>query len=591
MSPAWLKNGREHGPYFWAMRNPTVWAALLAPALLAAQPLQHKSGFSHADTLRGSNGPFRAWWDAEHYDVSVRPDFATRSIQGRTTMTLRSSASGQRLQIDLQQPLEVDSIKMESAATRPTAGTGSSGHLSFQREGNVVWVDLPFTIEAGATFRVQVYYHGRPREARNPPWDGGWIWSRTPDGTPWMSVACQGLGASVWYPCKDSQADEPDSAALHITIPDSLVAVGNGRLRGTSRNSDGTTTWHWKVESPINTYNLVPYIGPYVHLGDSFQGTDGRLDLDYWVLRGKEAKAREQFKQVPPMLACFEDWFGPYPFYADGFKLVEAPHLGMEHQSAIAYGNGYRNGYAGSDLSGTGRGLDWDYIIVHESAHEWFGNNITSADIADMWVHEAFADYAETILVQCLHGPAAGNEYVAGLRRNIRNDIPIIGPYGVNQEGSGDMYYKGANMLHTIRHILDNDSLFKAMLRGMNERFHHAVVTGAEVESFISSFTGQNFSLLFDQYLRTTQVPVLQWGIQGGKLMVRWSNAVEGLAMPVSITVNGEERRVPITDRWTSPAYGLREKTTELTVDINWYVEVERLRGRALKRALRSAPH
>lgn len=584
--PGWL-----HGHTFEAMRHWITATALLACVPLMAQPLKRVDAYTRADTLRGSIGPYRAWWDVVHYAITVRPDHGSKTIQGSNTILIRAVHDGQRMQIDLQQPLVVDSIKADVAAPGAEGGRGG-GLVPFTRDGNVIWADLPGTIGAGSEFAVHIYYHGKPREARNPPWDGGWIWARTPDGRPWMTVACQGLGASAWYPCKDTQSDEPDSAALHIVVPDSLTGVGNGSLHGTTPNGDGTTTWHWKVANPINNYNLVPYIGPYTHIGRRYKGADGPLDLDYWVLPSHLAKALEQFNQVPPMLACFEDWFGPYPFYTDGYKLVEAPHLGMEHQSGIAYGNGYMNGYLGTDLSGSGWGLKWDYIIVHESAHEWFGNNITTADIADMWVHEAFANYAEALYTECLFGAGAGADYVTGLRKNVLNDIPVQGRYGVNQEGSRDMYYKGSNMLHTIRHIMDDDSLFKGMLREMNRRFRHGIVTGAQIEAFISTYSGHDFSKVFDQYLRSTQVPVLQWGVRKGRLYVRFTQCLEDFAMPTSIIVNGETRTVPIGTRWSSPAGGLRARTATLEPDRNWYVGVQAVRGRELKQAIgASLPH
>lgn len=548
----------------------------LLMAEATAQPLQQRKAFTRADTLRGSDGPYRAWWDVTHYDLTIRPDWATRTLQGSNTITLHTLERGRRLQIDLQQPLEVDSIKAELAAATGEFGTWGSEQVPFTREGNVVWVDFPDTLESGSTFPLHIFYHGTPREAEHPPWDGGWIWSRSPDGAPWMTVACQGLGASVWYPCKDTQADEPDSAALHIIVPDSLVGVGNGRLRGITANGDGTRTWSWAVTAPINNYLLAPSSGRYAHISERYRGEAGVLDLDYWVLQGHEAAALAQFQQVPLMLACFEQWFGPYPFYADGFKLVEAPHLGMEHQSAIAYGNQFANGYLGRDLSGTGWGLKWDFVIIHEAAHEWWGNSITTADIADMWVHEAFANYAEALFTECAYGPGAGADYVIGVRSNIRNDRPIQGPYGVNQEGSTDMYYKGGNMLHTIRAVMDEDSLFKAMLREMNRVYRHRVVTGAEVEQFISTFSGHNFSLLFDQYLRSTQVPLLQWTVNRGRLWVRYTHCVEGFTLPTRILVNGEHRMVSISDQWSSPASGLRANRATLEVDRNWYVQAER---------------
>jgi aminopeptidase N len=543
--------------------------------LLGVLTVSAQTDFTRADTLRGSIGPHRAWWDVTHYDVTVKPDFATKSIQGTTRIMFTATAEGQRMQIDLQQPLVVDSIIAEIFERTETGGTAGTPRLHFAREGDVVWVDLPSPIPAGTRMPITVHYHGKPREARNPPWDGGWIWKTDERGNPWMTVACQGLGASVWYPCKDHQSDEPEGAALHIVVPDTLVGVGNGRFNSTTPNGDGTTTWHWRVSAPINAYNLVPYIGKYVRFGEQYTGAEGPLDLDHWVLAHNEAKAREHFKQVPTMLRCFEEWLGPYPFRADGFKLVEAPHLGMEHQSAVAYGNRYANGYLGRDLSGTGHGLLWDFIIVHESGHEWFGNSITTADIADMWVHEGFTQYTEVIMTECMAGTQAASEYVIGLRANIRNDRPIIGPYGVNTEGSGDMYPKGANLVHIIRHIIGDDR-FRAMLLEMTTRYRHRIVTSAEIEAFISTFAGVDLSKVFDQYLRTTDVPVLEWGVHKRRLWLRWNDAVEGFAMPVRVWVNERAMRVEPTTTWAEvPGVKVRGKSA-LRVDPNWYVTLRR---------------
>ena len=429
---------------------------------------------------------------------------------------------------------------------------------------------------AGETLRLVFSYHGTPRAAKNPPWDGGWIWRTDEDGAPWMSVACQGLGASVWYPCKDHQSDEPDSAALHITVPDDLQAIGNGHLRGMVKNDNGTTTWHWAVANPINTYNLIPYIGKYVHFNEVYQGEKGPLALDYWVLRANEAKAREQFKQVPLMMKCFEDWLGPYPFYSDGYKLVDAPHLGMEHQSAIAYGNKYLNGYLGMDRSGTGHGLKWDYIIIHESGHEWFGNNITTEDVADMWVHEGLTDYTETIYTECQQGKEAGSDYVIGLRKGIANDRPLIGPYGVNKEGSGDIYNKGANLVHTIRSAMNDDVKFKSMLRAMNRDFFHQVVTSAQIEGFISTHAGRDLSRVFDQYLRTTMIPVLEWRMKRKRLYYRWSNCVPGFDLPVKISIDGAEHWLKPSTEWQALDDRLGRKA-KVDVDRNWYVTLRKV--------------
>ncbi len=563
-----------------------LWLAL-APAGWG-QLTRADQAFTRADTLRGSIGPGRAWWDAVYYDVSVRPDFQRRTIAGRTIIAFDAVAEGRRMQIDLQQPLTVDSIVMEASVFQAGSITVTDRPVDFTREGNVIWIELPQPMKAGEASTVTIHYHGEPIAAKNPPWDGGWIWRKDDWGKPWMSVACQGLGASSWYPCKDHQSDEPQrGATLRITAPDSLQAIGNGRLRSKERNGDGTTTWNWQVTSPINTYNLVPYIGGYVHWSTVHPGLDGPLDCDFWVLAANEAAARAQFAQVPGMLRCFEEWLGPYPFYIDGYKLVEAPHLGMEHQSAVAYGNQYRNGYLGMDLSGTGHGMAWDYILVHESGHEWFGNSISTADIADMWVHEGFTMYTEVLHTECLLGREAADAYCRGIRRNIRNDRPLIGPYGVNEEGSGDMYPKGANLLHTIRAIV-GDSTFRAMLLEMNRRFRHRIVTSAEVEGFMIGFDGRTKELLhpsiFDQYLRSTKVPVLEWGVRKGRLMCRWANGVPGLRMPVLLEVGSRTiLTAGVTADWTT-VDARAGRRAPVRIDPNLYIGEKRVSGKRVGR-------
>lgn len=542
---------------------------------LHAQLMQERQA-SRADTLRGSIGPHRSWWDVERYDIRVRPHFEERSITGRTTIFFRVLSPGRRMQVDLQQPMVVDSITTDLPTPNGT-GHIRERPVPFEHDEHVIWVDLPDTAQVGQLASITIHYHGIPRRAPMPPWDGGWIWERDAQGNPWMSVACQGLGASVWYPCKDHQSDKAASAALHVVVPDTLVGVANGRLRGTSRNNDGTTTWHWMVNSPVSTYNLVPYIGRYVHFGGPYASESGTLAIDHWVLEHNEEKARSHFEQVPAVLDCFEHWMGPYPFLRDSYKLVEAPHLGMEHQSAIAYGNRYMNGYLGRDLSDTGHGLAWDFIIVHESGHEWFGNNITTADIADMWVHEGFTQYTEVLMTECLLGTQAAQEYVIGLRDNITNDRPIIGPYGVNQEGSGDMYPKGANLVHLIRHLLQDDSQFRQMLRYMNQRYRHKVVTSAMVEAFMDEHLTMDLRPVFDQYLRTTDVPVLQWYVEDGKLWYRWSNCLPYFEMPVRMGADGREPRSEAAGTaWRALPYAVRRKAV-LEVDPNWYVEVQAL--------------
>ena len=511
--------------------------------LLHAQLGEKKDSFTHQDTLRGSLNPERTWWNVLHYDVSVKPDYNSKTIQGKTTIQYKVTKSSYPafMQIDLQEPLIIDSILFGNSK-RP---------LQFTQEGNAWHVNVPKQ-PLDAVNDILIYYHGKPREAVRPPWDGGWIWKKDSLGRPWMSVACQGLGASVWYPCKDHQSDEPDNGAiLTMIIPDTLVGVGNGRLKNKSVK-EGIATYTWEVVDPINNYNIIPYIGKYENWTDTFMGEKGKLDLSYWVLDYEMSKAKKQFEQVKLMLRAFEYWMGPYPFYEDGYKLVQSPHLGMEHQSAVAYGNKFLNGYLGRDLSGTGWGLKWDFIIVHESGHEWFANNITSNDIADMWIHEGFTNYSETLFTDYYYGAKAGNEYNAGTRKGIRNDINIIGKYGVNKEGSGDMYPKAGNMLQAIRHSIDNDDKWRQILRGLNKTFYHQTVDTKQVEDYISKNAGIDFSKVFDQYLRTTQIPQLQYYYMndGKTFCYKWTNCVAGFNLQLALNNGTNKLRLQPTTKW-----------------------------------------
>ena len=526
-----------------------------------AQSLHRQAAFTHQDTLRGSLNAERTWWDVQRYDIKVKPDYGNKTIEGSVNISFKVTASANTMQVDLQEPMEISAINYQSAS------------LAFQREGNVYHVSFPGKLAKGTVQQISISYSGKPREATRPPWDGGWIWKKDANGNPWMSVACQGLGASVWYPCKDHQGDEPDSgASLTMVVPDTLVAVGNGRLKEKLNNRDGTASWVWQVVNPINNYNIIPYIGKYVNFTEDFEGEKGKLDCSYWVLDYNLEKAKQQFAQAQPMLKCFEYWFGPYPFYEDGYKLVESPHLGMEHQSAVAYGNKFQNGYLGRDLSGSGWGLKWDFIIVHESGHEWFANNITSKDLADMWLHESFTNYAETIFTDCQFGKEAGNDYVIGTRKNIANDIPIIAPYGVNREGSGDMYYKGGNMLHMIRQVINNDSSFRRILRGLNQAFYHQTVTTQQVEAYISKQSGIDFSKVFDQYLRSTQLPVLEYKIANHTLSYRWANCVPGFNLRVKVMAGKEIWLKPSTS-WQTIHLAGRFSGKDIMVDRNFYVQ------------------
>jgi aminopeptidase N len=567
--------------------------------LLIGFNILHAQEFTHADTLRGSNGPGRSWWNATKYDLHLKFNLDDSSITGYNVISYKELTKKHAgyYQIDLQEPMEIDSVILETGSIKyPLNKT----NLSFSRDSNVFYVYLPEykpvmiskhdinTIEIKQknekkgqkanpfpeVSNLVIYYHGKPRVAKKAPWDGGFVWKRDKSGNPWVAVASQGWGASVWYPCKDYQGDEPDSAEMHFSVPSDLMCISNGRLRSIIKSDNGNSVYTWAVVSPINNYDITFYIGRYVHFGQIYKGEKGNLTMDYWVLDSNLTKAKEQFKDAPRMMKAFEYWFGPYPFYKDGYKLVDAPYLGMEHQSAIAYGNHYLEGYAGRDLSGSGWGMKWDFIIVHESAHEWFGNNITSKDIADMWIHESFANYAEALFTEYYYGKKAADEYVIGVRKNIQNDKPIISHYGVNEEGSGDMYYKGGNMIHMIRQIINNDEKFRNILRGLNKTFYHQTVTTKQVEDYISRQSGINFSKVFDQYLRTTQIPVLEYKKEDGHILYRWANCIDGFYMPVKIyNENGKLIFIHPTQNFKTAPKGI----TDLKADENFYISVKKV--------------
>jgi aminopeptidase N len=526
----------------------------------SAQLLQQKNTYTLADTLRGSINENRDWWDVLRYDITVKPDFDKKEIEGKVIIQAIATKRGNQLQVDLQQPLIIDSIVRKGNYFIKNGPSLPSIHENFlfKQEGNIVLIILNDFKYKGEKFDFQIFYHGKPIEARTPPWDGGWIWKKDKNGNPFVSVAVQGLGASAWYPCKDHQSDEPDNgASLTMIVPDTLVAVANGKLSKLSNFSTNLLSYKWEVKNPINNYCIVPYIGKYVNFTDTLMGEKGKLDISYWVLDYNLEKAKEQFKQVKPMLHAFEYWFGPYPFYEDSYKLIDAPHLGMEHQSAVAYGNQYKNGYLGMDRSASGWGKKWDFIIVHESGHEWFANNITTKDIADMWVHEAFTTYSETLFTEYYYGIQAGNDYNFGQRRNIRNDQPIIGAYGVNKEGSGDQYDKGSNMIHSIRHAMNDDAKFRKILRDLNKKFFHQTITTQEVEKFISKKSRFNFSNVFNQYLRTTQIPTLEYyfSADNKKMHYRYIDCVEGFDLPILLPFENSTIKLKPKNSWKKVAY------------------------------------
>ncbi|MGH7532013.1 MAG: M1 family metallopeptidase, partial [Gemmatimonadales bacterium] len=528
---------------------------------------------THADTLHGSNTPERAWWDAEFYDLHVTVHPADSSIAGWNGITYRVLTPATVMQIDLQVPLGIDSAVQDGR------------HLKYRRDGNAYFVTLKAKQHAGDQKVVQVFYHGgwhvTPGDTTRRRAFDGFHWATDSTGGRWFATADEGPGASLWWPLRDLPADEPDSQRIAITVPDPMIDISNGRLRSTTHNADSTTTYEWFVADPINSYDVaVNANASYVQVLDTFPGMSGPLTVEFWPLAAHRAKAVALMPQVKTMLGCYEHWFGPYPWYRDGYKLIEVPYLGMEHQSGIAYGNEYLPGYLGRDLSGTGEGLGWDYIVVHESAHEWWGNSVSAKDHADMWIHESFGMYAEALYLECTKDHAAGDRYLVGVRRMIKNDEPIIGTYGVyNVPRSQDRYPKGANMLMTMRAVVNDDATWLATLRGLQSTFRHQTVTAKEIRDYMSAHTGVDLQKIFVQYQETTKIPVLEYKSDGTTLSYHWNNVVPGFAMPVRVALGPDStaytRLTPTTDWQTMPS--TLSDSAQVWVDPEFYVTAERV--------------
>ena len=510
--------------------------------------------FTKQDTLRGSITPERSWWDLAYYhlNISVKPD--EKKLIGSNTITYNVLKSSKKMQIDLQPPLKITKIEQNGKL------------LNFESIGNAHFIQLVDNQKKGSTNSIKVYYEGKPKEAVRAPWDGGLSWKRDSNGKHFIATSCQGIGASIWWPNKDHMYDEVDSMLISVNVPKDLVNVSNGRLRKVE-DFVNTKTFHWFVSNPINNYGVNINIGDYVSFSEIYEGEKGPLDMVYYVLRDNIERAKTHFKDAPKMMDAFEHWFGPYPFYEDSFKIVEVPYLGMEHQSSITYGNRYMKGYLGRDLSRTGWGLKFDYIIIHEAGHEWFANNITYKDIADMWIHESFTTYSENLYLDYHYGKEASSDYVIGTRFSISNKSPMIGPYGVNRRGS-DIYTKGANVLHTLRQIANDDEKWRMILRGLNKKFYHQTVESKQIEDYISLNIGFDLSTFFNQYLRDIRIPNFEYRIEDGVLTYRWVNVVEKFTMPLEIEVL--EKKIILYPETTKKS--IKIDSDKIKINRNYYV-------------------
>lgn len=492
---------------------------------------------TRADSLRGGNGPGRKNWDVRHYELRITIDTLQKSISGSNQIRFLNKKRVDSMQVDLQGEMRVATAEIDGVAS------------TFRREENVTWIYPRKKLKKG-THKLRLTFSGKPRTAVNPPWDGGFIWTHDSSGHPWISVACQGLGASCWWPCKDDQSDEPeDGISIKLEGMPGMDVISNGRHQFTTKNN------YWQVRNPINLYDICFYAGDYAHWQDTLHGEAGVLPLDFYPLRINENRARQHWAMTKGMLHCFEYWMGPYPFYQDGYKLVDAPFLGMEHQSAVAYGNGYRMGYRGRDRSGTGEGLYFDFIIVHESGHEWFGNSITAKDVAENWIHEGFTSYTETLYSEWIRGREAAFRHARGAWRNIQNDIPVVGAMNVNDEGSSDRYDKGAAVVHMIRLMLHDDVSFRKLLRGISKQFYHQTIEGMDLETYIIKQTGLDLNIFFNQYLRQANPPLVELRGTGPLISAHFKNALPGLQIPIYsqsgkfiCTLSSVPVQIPLTD-------------------------------------------
>ena len=533
---------------------------LLSLIFIGFQLLTAQEATTRKDTLQGGLRPERTCYDVLHYGLNIKINPTEQTVVGYNDITFKVVTNTSKIQIDLFQNMQIDSIVYNTQK------------LNYKREFNAVFIDFPTTLLSGIdTQNLRFYYSGKPIIAKNAPWDGGFVYTKDSQGKPWIGVACQGTGASLWYPVKDSQSDEPDfGATIKVAVPNGLIDVSNGRLTGSEDLKNGYTRWDWEVKNPINTYSINVSIADYAHIHENYKG----LDLDYYVLRENEAKARVQFEEVKPMMDCYQSKFGTYPFANDGYKLVETPYLGMEHQSAVAYGNKYVKGYLGNDLSGTGIGLLFDYIIIHESGHEWFGNSVTSKDIADMWIHEGFTTYTECVYVECQYGYEKGQEYVNGLKKGVDNDKPIIGQYGVNKEGSGDMYAKGALLLNTLRHIVNDDTKWWKLILDYANTFRHKIIDTETVITYFNKETGINLTSIFNQYLRHAAIPKLEIRKTKSKLAFRWKTDETKFNMPIDIEIKGNKTRVYPTTTWTTSKFKINKLNDVAILTNDFFINV-----------------
>jgi aminopeptidase N len=532
----------------------TFFSLLCLTTFVAAQTPQRT--FTRADILRGGYGPYRANNDLLSYNLDVRVDPEKKFISGKNTIRFKMMKDDSRIQLDLYANMNIDKILLGST------------QLKCDREFNAVFVDFPETLKKNSVHSIDFYYSGYPTETGR---FGGITFKKDPSGNHWINTACQGVGASVWWPNKDQQRDEVENMRLSVEIPGTLVDVSNGRFLGKTDLGDGYTRYDWLIHYPINNYCVSLNIGNYVHFNDRLND----LTLDFYCLPENLEKAKRQFVQAKSMLQCYQKFFGEYPFKKDGYKLIEVPYSGMEHQSAVTYGNHFANGYLERDWTGVGVSMKFDFIIIHESAHEWFGNSITASDVSDAWIHEGWGTYAECVYVECMFGREDALKYINGYKAKVRNREPIIGPAGVNNWPTQDMYFKGAPFLNTLRSVIDDDARWWKLVRDYYGHFKYRNIMTEDVVKFFSERTKKNLTPIFDQYLRHNNLPALELQFQesDGSVSYRWVADVKEFAMPVKVGRRDNWQLIQPTTEWKTMKSGVKKDDFEVATDL-YYVNV-----------------
>ena len=533
-------------------------ALILFSTAVGAQAPNTQRPPTRADILRGEYGRYRANNDLLTYDLDVRVDPDKKFLSGRNTIRFRMLKDDTRIQLDLYPQLAVEKILL---------GTTS---LKFTRDINAVFVDFPETLTAGREYTIDFHYSGTPLETGR---FGGIAFRKDPAGNHWINTACEGEGASIWWPNKDQWRDEPESMELSVAIPNNLVDVSNGRFIGKTDLRDGYTRWDWRINYPINSYNVSVNIGNYVHFAERLDD----LTLDYFVLPGNLEKAKVQFAQAKPMMQAFQKVFGDYPFEKDGFKLIEVPYSGMEHQSAVTYGNRFANGYLERDWTGVGVSLKFDFIIIHESAHEWFGNAVSAADVSDMWIQEGFATYLEGIYVEQLFGYDDALKYLNGYKSKVRNEQPIITQRGIHRTPHQDQYFKGALFLHTLRSVVNDDTRWWKLLRDLYQRFKYKNIMTEDVVAFFNAQLGRDVRPIFDQYLRRAELPTLELAFNAneGSVAYRWKASERAFAMPIRVGSVGKWQTIEPTTDWKVMPSPLAKEAFDVATDL-YYVNVDK---------------